>query len=229
MAAAPWELTQGDILSDSEVATLLAQVRKKAARGSDRGASVNRVIIETLLMSGLRCSEFCLLRLGDLKISPRGAALVVRGKGGGRSVALPSRLSGLLQEFVRDVRPRLLKAGAAKDDPLGPLFPNERGNPYERTGLYRRVVAILSAAGLGSKARVQLLRHTYGYLAYKRTGGNLLFVQRQLGHAHPMITAVYADLVRESYQDLADMTASDARRGEKPQRAARSRRSKIRS
>jgi integrase len=57
---------------------------------------------------------------------------------------------------------------------------------------------------LGDRANVQLLRHTYGYLAYVRTGGNLLFVQRQLGHAHPATTAAYAKLVKESYADLAE-------------------------
>ncbi|NLE37997.1 MAG: site-specific integrase, partial [Pirellulaceae bacterium] len=51
---------------------------------------------------------------------------------------------------------------------------------------------------------VQLLRHTYGYLAYARSRGNLLFVQRQLGHAHPMVTAIYAQFVEESYQPLAE-------------------------
>ncbi|MFQ5503069.1 MAG: hypothetical protein ACE5EQ_12370, partial [Phycisphaerae bacterium] len=56
----------------------------------------------------------------------------------------------------------------------------------------------------GNRASVQLLRHTYGYLAYLQTGGNLLFVQRQLGHAHPMITAIYAQFVEEDYSDLAN-------------------------
>ena len=82
---------------------------------------------------------------------------------------------------------------------------NERRQPYERTGLYRRVVRILTAAGLKDRASVQLLRHTYGYLAYLKTGGNLLFVQRQLGHAHPMVTVVYARFVDESYADMANM------------------------
>ncbi len=75
----------------------------------------------------------------------------------------------------------------------------------ERTGLYRRVVRILTTAGLGDRASVQLLRHTYGYLAYKRSGGNLLFVQRQLGHAHPMVTSIYAQFVEESYEAIAEM------------------------
>jgi integrase len=89
-------------------------------------------------------------------------------------------------------------------DPTQPLVYGERRNPIERTGLYRRVVRVLEAVGLGDRASVQLLRHTYGYLAYLSTGGNLLFVQRQLGHAHPMVTSIYAQFVDEPYGALAD-------------------------
>ncbi len=105
---------------------------------------------------------------------------------------------------MADLRPNLLPDGVDPDDPQRPLVFNERRRPYERTGLYRRVVRILTEAGLGDRASVQLLRHTYGYLAYLRTGGNLLFVQRQLGHVHPRITAAYAKFVDESYADLAE-------------------------
>ena len=84
---------------------------------------------------------------------------------------------------------------------------NERGKAYERTALYRRVVRILTDAGLGDRASVQLLRHTYGYLAFKQTGGNLLFLQKQLGHAHPMVTAVYAEFVDFPLDRLADQIA----------------------
>ena len=79
-----------------------------------------------------------------------------------------------------------------------------RGNAYDRTALYRRVVRILTAHGLRDRASVQLLRHSYGYLAYLGTGGNLLFVQKQLGHAHPMVTAIYADFVTFDEAALAD-------------------------
>ena len=84
---------------------------------------------------------------------------------------------------------------------------HERRRPFERTGLYRRVVRVLTAAGLESRASVQLLRHTYGYLAYLRTGGNLLFTQRQLGRAHPIVTSIYAQFVEESYSALAERIA----------------------
>ena len=104
---------------------------------------------------------------------------------------------------------RVILAGSQSSGDSGkqPLLINDRGRPFDRTSLYRRVVRILEAVGLGDRASVQLLRHTYGYLAYKRSGGNLLFVQRQMGHAHPMVTSVYAQFVEESYAEIANRVA----------------------
>lgn len=179
------------------------------------GAVQDRVIIETLLFSGLRTSEFCRLRVADAPVrldSPctsDALSLRVRAEGGGeRSVWLPTDVARLIAEYVTRHRPALLRDGVSPRDATQPLVLNERGNAFDRTALYRRVVRILADAGLGERASVQLLRHTYGYLAYLRTGGNLLFVQRQLGHAHPMVTSVYAKLVEEDYAALAERVAA---------------------
>ncbi len=121
-----------------------------------------------------------------------------------RTVHVPDYVSGMVERYVTGTRRRLLPMGVDPDDATQPLLMSERRRPFDRTSLYRRVVKILGAAGLGERANVQLLRHTYGFLAYLRTGGNLLFVQRQLGHAHPATTSMYAELVNESYADLAE-------------------------
>jgi integrase len=97
------------------------------------------------------------------------------------------------------------------NDLTKPLLFSEQRRSFDRTSLYRRVVRILTDFGLGERASVQLLRHTYGYLAYLRTGGNLLFVQRQLGHSHPATTSMYAELVDESYADLAERVLPEER------------------
>jgi site-specific recombinase XerD len=125
-------------------------------------------------------------------------------EGEGRTVHLPSNVAQLLAEYTSQIRLQMLPEGARSEDGEQPLVFHERRRPFERTGLYRRVVRILTAAGLGERASVQLLRHTYGYLAYLKTGGNLLFVQRQLGHAHPMVTSIYAQFVDEPYGELAE-------------------------
>jgi integrase/recombinase XerD len=158
------------------------------------------------LFSGLRNSELCHLRLADTIAGAGRSVFVVQGTPRqDRTVYVPQAVSDLVEDYVGDARRSSLPDGVAPDDVAQPLIFNERRRPFERTGLYRRVVRILQAAGFGQRASVQLLRHTYGYLAYKRSGGNLLFVQRQLGHAHPMVTSVYAQFVEEDYNRIADL------------------------
>lgn len=203
MKKPPWEITRDMFLSTDEVDHLLDFVRARAKRSLVSGgaaARMDQLIIESLLYSGLRNSEFCVLRLADTPAVHGRSALDVRGE---RTVHIPSETSDLICRYARDIRPLFLPENMDPADPGQPLVFNERRRPFERTGLYRRVVRILGACGLESRASVQLLRHTYGYLAYLRTGGNLLFVQRQLGHAHPMVTMVYAQFVDESYDELA--------------------------
>lgn len=209
MTRLPWEITRDMFLSEKEVNGLLSHLDQrvsKAANGDLLAAETDRLIIVTLLYSGIRTTEFCSLLVGDFVTNSRESSLHIRGRGkGGRTVHLPSRVAQLVRRYVAETRPAFLPDEVSTKDTKQALVFNEHRRPYERTALYRRVVRILTEAGLGDRASVQLLRHTYGYLAYLRTGGNLLFVQRQLGHAHPMITSIYAQFVDESYPDLADM------------------------
>lgn len=213
MTIGPWEITRGMFLSEEEVDGLCRHLRRRgeAALPKERPAAVtDRLIVEALIYSGLRNTEFCNLRVVDTIMGHGESSFHVVGTPHqDRTVYVPHDLSSLVRRFVRDVRPRLLAGDTDPDDIEQPLVVNERGKPYERTGLYRRVVRILTEAGLAERASVQLLRHTYGYLAYKRTGGNLLFVQRQLGHAHPMVTAIYAQFVDEPYSQLADVVGGE--------------------
>ncbi len=209
MTTAPWELTDDMFLDEEESVSLCDYLRQRvdlADEASRPTAVVDQIIIEALLFSGLRNSEFCRLRVCDTIIGLNSSALCVEGtRQQDRTVYVPSELSALIRDYVKQVRPLCLPDGISPRDQSQPLILNERGNPYDRTALYRRVVRILSGAKLEERASVQLLRHSYGYLAYKRTGGNLLFVQQQLGHSHPMVTAIYSQFVEHSPHDLAEL------------------------
>lgn len=164
----------------------------------------------SLLSSGLRNSELCKLAVSDTSIGVNRSVFMVNGTPPEkRTVYVPDSVSRMVERYVVGTRRRFLPTGVDPDDAAQPLLMSERRRPFDRTSLYRRVVRILAAAGLGERANVQLLRHTYGFLAYLRTGGNLLFVQRQLGHAHPATTSMYAELVEESYADLAERVLPD--------------------
>lgn len=225
MTREPWQITREMFLSESEVELLLSQAgdRVRHAAPSDHSARVDELILNSLLFSGLRNSEFCRLTIADVVLNKGAPRLLVCGTPReDRTVHIPHSLADLIRRFLSEIRPHSLPAGSLPRDPALPLVFNERGKAYERTGLYRRVVRILSDAGLGARASVQLLRHTYGFLAYKRSGGNLLFVQRQLGHAHPLVTSIYAQFVEEPYAAIADAVAGNT--GDRPPRGHRARR-----
>lgn len=211
---APWEITREMFLSFEEVEDLLDHVRSRSIQAAGRevaSAQLDRLIVECLLFSGLRTSELCRLRVADTIVGTSESVFIVRGKPGEkRTTFVPTEVSRLVQQFVDETRPTFIPKEVSPDDERQPLLFGERKRPYERTGLYRRVVRVLAAAGLRERASVQLLRHTYGYLAYARSGGNLLFVQRQLGHAHPMITSIYAQFVDERYEEIAEQVFKQA-------------------
>lgn len=205
----PWKITRETFLSRQELDQLLGFLRDRVTDlegASKRTAATDELIIHGLVFSGLRNSEFCALTLQDTIVGTgKSEFRVVGTPREDRTVCVPRALSDRIVRYARGVRPKLLPPGVDPYDLAQPLIVNERGRGYERTSLYRRVVRILTAAGLEERASVQLLRHTYGYLAYVRTGGNLLFVQRQMGHAHPMVTSIYAEFADEDYAALADM------------------------
>lgn len=207
-----WELTREMFLSEAEVDAIRASLQSavQQATGSTLwAAKTDELVFEVLTFSGLRNSEFCHLRVSDVPPAVKQPAIhVAKTPRQNRIVAISSQLVELIEHYISHVRPNLLHDSISLKDKSQPLFINERGRPFDRTTLYRRVVRILSAAGFESRASVQLLRHTYGYLAYKRTHGNLLFVQQQLGHSHPMVTAVYAQFVEFSPKMLADLVAT---------------------
>jgi len=215
MVKPPWELTREMFLSEREVETLLRFLKRRVTLDSvdeREHAATDELIIQCLVFSGLRNSEFCRLRVSDTIAG--GGESIFRVYGTPRQdriVHVPDSVSSLVLDYVERIRPSALPEGFDPSDDSQPLVVNERGRPYERTGLYRRVVRILNEAGFGERASVQLLRHTFGHLAYKRSGGNLLFLQRQLGHSHPIVTSVYAEFADEDYGRLANIVGARTR------------------
>jgi site-specific recombinase XerD len=200
-------------LSAAEADALLRLLRRRvelAGAEEQADAVTDELIVQCLLFSGLRNSEFCQLQAADTIVGVGQSVFCVQGtRNQDRTVYVPRAVSRLVRKYFDEVRPALLAEDTDPDDVTQPLLINDRGRAYERTGLYRRVLRILEGTGLEARASVQLFRHTYGVLGYQRTGGNLLFLQRQLGHVHPMVTSIYAQFFQEDYAALADTVGGE--------------------
>jgi len=88
-------------------------------------------------------------------------------------------------------------------DPEAPLLAGRGGRAYTTTALHVSFKKAVEAAGLPRHYTIHSARHTYATLLLARTS-NLRFVQKQLGHASLNMTALYADVLPEQNQDLAN-------------------------
>ena len=120
--------------------------------------------------AGLRVSEAAALDWDDVDTETRRARILGKGQ--------KTRLVAVSPVLVDQLLPV-----------TGGNVVTGGGTPYSAGQLQRRVNRAIAAAGVD--ATFHQLRHRYGTIAYQATG-DLLAVGRQMGHASPVTTAVYA-------------------------------------
>ena len=185
-------------LDRSEVAALVTA----AGASSDR----DYALVLLLALNGLRVSEACGLDVTDLDSERSHRVLRVTRKGGARAtVPVGPQLADALDVYI---------AGRT----AGPLFLTVRGGRLDRSGVWRLLRRLATAAGMTKAASVHPhdLRHAFVTLALD-AGVPLHRVQDAAGHADPKTTRRY-DRARHSLDEHATyaLTASLAL----PRRAA---------
>jgi site-specific recombinase XerD len=172
-------------LGEGDIAAVLATA----------STSRDRALLGVLLGGGLRAAEAVGLEVTDLHDDPDGGLVIAVRRGKGRRdrlVPVQRDVSRLLLSYLADTARRL-------GDP-GPLFrAHDRGHHLrERERLSTRAIGYLvrqamEKAGLAAKAiSPHSLRHTYAIRAL-RAGGNVIAVQKLLGHASVATTQRYLD------------------------------------
>src|SRR5579875_887722 len=169
------------VLSRAEVNRLLG-----AADGVSPLALRDKAALELLYACGLRASELCSLRLGD--VDPAEEAVRVRGKGAKvRVVPVGREALKALERYLARGRPALAR-GAGRDR----VFLNGRGGPLSRHGLHLIVSRVATKAGLRG-VTPHTLRHTFA--THLLLGGaDLRVVQELLGHSDLATTEIYTHL-----------------------------------
>jgi integrase/recombinase XerC len=146
-------------------------------------------VLRLLRHTGLRVSELCNLRLGDITMSARAGQAVVRSGKGNKYRAVPLNVPtrAAIREYL-DVRPK------TTDDQL---FIGQRG-PLKSEGVEDLVKKYAYHAGL-SGVTPHVLRHTFGKQLLD-SGVNLVTVAALMGHSRLETTALYT---QPSARDLA--------------------------
>ena len=175
-----------NILSQDDVRLLLENLPTR-----DPLSIRNRAIVELFYACGLRTSELCDLKLGDVDLKEQ-TVTIVRGKGG-RSRVLPIGQYAAHYIGLYGDRARKYMLRGRHTDP-GNLFLSQRGNPFDRSTINKTVMRTVSKA-LPLDARISCygFRHaTASHLL--QNGVDVTYIARLLGHRSLRTTQRYLNV-----------------------------------
>lgn len=180
-----------DVLSREEI------MRMENAAKAER----DKLILRVLADCGLRLGELLALRADDLLEPKRGEfAIKVQGKGSReRLVPLAPALHRRLKRYLagRDAEGRDAVFVALRKGADG------RYSPITKSGVEQAIRLLAREAGIEKRVYPHLLRHSMA-TEWLRRGGNIISLQRVLGHADlSMIQGVYSHL--DTSDDYAAM------------------------
>jgi integrase/recombinase XerD len=159
----------------------------------------DRALLEMLYASGMRVSELCSLKNGD--IDPESGLVRVWGKGRKeRVVPVGGEARAALENYLSFARPKLLEASAKKSAGVGPnsrirktstfLWIGERGEALSRESIYAVVRFHADRASLPAWVSPHTLRHSFA-THLLQGGADLRAIQEMLGHADITTTEIY--------------------------------------
>ncbi|MEQ8762949.1 MAG: site-specific tyrosine recombinase XerD [Planctomycetota bacterium] len=149
----------------------------------------DRTMLELFYATGARVSEVVGLKTSSVDFR----ASLVRCYGKGRKerlVPIAASTLGLLDLYLEDTRPRLLKQPLEEA-----LFLSRNGRPLDRTQIWRLVKRYALEAGLSPKISPHTLRHAFATHLLEG-GADLRAVQEMLGHADIATTQIYTHVDR---------------------------------
>jgi integrase/recombinase XerD len=194
--------------SRHEIAALLEASGRNAPRPSRGGkqftvtrptALRDRAILLTLLDTGLRSSELCNLKVGDLDLA-RDQLRVRQGKGRkDRFVYLGQAARKAIWKYLTTRSPAPAQNA--------PLFATRTGSHLDTNALGNLIEACAKRAGVEG-AHPHRFRHTFA-ITFLRNGGSPLELQAILGHEKLDTVTIYARLAQVDLQ-AAQRRASPA-------------------
>lgn len=180
------------LFTEGQAAALLEDPEGRAAsRETPLTRAADRAALELLYGGGLRVSELCGLRVGDLDL---GSGLArVMGKGGKERVVPVGEAAA---EAVRGYL--ALRGGPGRAEPL---LLARRGGPAGPRAIQRLLKQRLRAAGLPMDLSPHKLRHACA-THLLANGADLRHVQEQLGHASLSTTQIYTHLTLSKLREV---------------------------
>ncbi|AXX92450.1 integrase [Malaciobacter molluscorum LMG 25693] len=163
---------------------------------STKIAARNRLIIKTILYTGIRVSEAINIDIKDFNKDEDAYIIQVRGKGNKPRVVMikESIIKKDLNEWFEH---------RVCDNNL--LFYNQKGKPLSQAYISSIVEKILLSIGIRKeKNGAHMLRHTFATMLYQKSK-DLILVQESLGHADINTSRIYTHFDKDKLRKTTDI------------------------
>jgi site-specific recombinase XerD len=173
--------------TESTTPNVLTQTECDKLRIACADSSRDTAIVELILQTGLKLSEFVHLTLNDIQLNEKDQGFMrilgSRGKKE-RMIPLNNKACVALRDYLDE----------RKDAGNSVLFLNRFGEPLGESGVQKMLRKYLKEAGIGG-ASIHTLRHTFG-AQHVAKGTSLKTVQEVMGFKDSRSSSLYLSLAR---------------------------------
>ncbi len=178
-----------EILTNREVELFLEQPKCVDEKGFR-----DHAMLELLYATGIRVSELIGLNVEDVNLSA--GFIRCNSKGKERIVPLYATAVKALEDYVKDIRPRIVA-----DDGERALFVNMSGERMSRQGFWKIIKYYQEKAEIDKDITPHTLRHSFA-VHLLENGADLRSIQEMLGHADISSTQIYTHVVKKQLKDV---------------------------
>ena len=189
VAAMKVERKYPEILTNREVELFLEQPKCVDEKGFR-----DHAMLELLYATGIRVSELIGLNVEDVNLSAGFIRCTSRGKE--RIVPLYHTAVKALEDYVRDIRPRIIA-----DEEEHALFVNMNGERMSRQGFWKIIKYYQEKAEIDKDITPHTLRHSFA-VHLLENGADLRSIQEMLGHADISSTQIYTHVIKKQLKDV---------------------------
>lgn len=178
-----------EILTNREVELFLEQPKRVDEKGFR-----DHAMLELLYATGIRVSELIGLNVNDVNLSA--GFIRCQSKGKERIVPLYPAAVKALEDYVKDIRPRIVA-----DEEEQALFVNMNGERMSRQGFWKIIKYYQEKAEIDKDITPHTLRHSFA-VHLLENGADLRSIQEMLGHADISSTQIYTHVIKKQLKDV---------------------------
>lgn len=187
---------------ESFLSTIYTCRRQAPTAYQRKNALRDAAIIELLFATGMRISELCSLKAGDISLSDR--SLLIYGKGGNKE-----RRMQIGNDDVLHVLAEYHNTFHNKSTSNGVFFINQNQTPVSDQAVRRMINKYVSLAAIDLHITPHMFRHTFA-TSLLEADVDIRYIQEMLGHSSINITEIYTHVALSKQRDI--LTAKHPRK-----------------